>query len=310
LSWLILERWDAGAYIEAALLRDSLHDPDQRPRTPIVRVAALRGTPAFAAAFTDAALDCPDGRYSDAEVPTLAVVGLAELLSGVDVGAPADVLDGLKVLDLGPPWDELVDAIDGYFGTVPSGRFPMAMVRADAEIVRHEEELASAWLQLGRRLARAGQVGFRFEGGKKTVRELFRPEGHFGAMETAAADRDAGRLRHLLAASELADLDRLLDRATAVAAPQSELLVGGQRHNYLNRLREAVNAAQTVLNLANAGRDRTSEAAAPAAREVAGVIHQALTQVQQMGSRVEEPERRLLATALRPVETVARWVTR
>jgi hypothetical protein len=136
--------------------------------------------------------------------------------------------------------------------------------------------------------------------------ELFRPDGIFGRLKDVVAQRQLAGVRKFLQQPALGDLDRAVDDATKAAGLPTRLLQGRQRHNYLLRLHEVVDAAQRV---AEARAALAEHSVSPRASAVAAALVEAWDAIMQQQETVDEdaPEYCLLSEAIDDVKFVVEW---
>lgn len=303
--WLLLDRWESGAFIEAALLRGAIADPAMRPRQTLTTVAAARGREVFPNAIVDAVLENPTA----AEQVALTAVGAAELLLtrlSTHADAAEQTLEVLLGDALAEPWRELAAiARDTWAAT---GRpLPIECIRADSDTEHDRADLAGAWDDLAVRLGRVERTSFRFASSIKAHARLFRDDGPFGVLRAIVDGRDIRALQRWLATQPVDDVRSLVHTIGADVQQQGELMHDYQRlPRYLERLEAVVKAARQI---AAAVREPAAdlgyelEEARAAARRLAAWRSKAIAALPS----VPEPERRLVQWALAELEVVTRW---
>ena len=117
--WLVLERWHAGAFVEAWILRAMIDDPATRPRERVAAAAATRGYPEFGEAITEAVL-AED--LAEAERVALAVMCAGEMLFAEESDHADAADEALDVLadSLAEPWGEAAAIVRRYWTTAPA----------------------------------------------------------------------------------------------------------------------------------------------------------------------------------------------
>ncbi|MBT2234424.1 hypothetical protein [Nonomuraea sp. NEAU-A123] len=301
--WLMLERWHAEAFVEAAVLRDTIADPDMRPRRILTAVAAARGHAEFADSIAEAVLSDP----TEAEKAVLATVGTAEvLLATLDEHAEAaDQALELLADELGEPWREMTAIARNHWATVHRP-LPLGHILAESDAEHQRADLAGAWRDLALRLQRVERTTFRFASSVKTHARLFRDDGPFGLLRPVIERRGIAALRSWLSTQPVDDVRALVHEIGAEVQQQGELMHDYQRlPPYLQRLEALVLAAREI---------------AAAAREPAGggyELESARKLVRTMAAwwpsapeallAIPDPERRLAARALADLDVVNRW---
>ena len=306
-EWLLGDLWRSGQFVEAAILRSELPNPDLRPSVPLVRIAAARGTPAVAEALMEAAL----GQPAPAEHTLLGVVCAAELLLGPTRGPGAwdgqEIFDVLGLLrsDLPEPWAGLASAACGYW--MATGLpMPLPAIRAAIRRARRAEQVEEDWRTLTGALSLAAQTTLAPVQGKKAHAYLFHPDHAFGELLTAV---DARKLDEVVAwtrRADIADLGLLLDAVTAEVSPGAAL-AGAPRRAYLARLTAVVEAAKDV---AADGPDDEHKTPIPSqAQTVARHLRTEWADLTDATAQMTEPERFLADAILNDLSIVRDWVT-
>jgi hypothetical protein len=238
LRWLVRDLWRTGSFMEAALLRDAVTDPDWSPRPRLATVAASRDDPWFVTAYEQAVLagDSP----SPHETIALALSGAAALLTGLPVPEPETALDYIdQVMNCLPPLSgtvgTLVSAARKHFEDV-RGPLPLAAIRREQVDALELQNVAREWDALADALEKAAHFSFDFDAGSLTHRYLFRSDQAFGSLTALLPGRRPEALRAWLAEYDVRNLGRLLDLATKVASGPRDQIVARRRARYLERL--------------------------------------------------------------------------
>nr|CEL20880.1 hypothetical protein [Kibdelosporangium sp. MJ126-NF4] len=304
LEWLMGERWSNRAFAEAAVLRMGIRDPGLAPQPEFALMAAARGGPTAGRAIAGA---WNDG-LTESERSVLAVVAAVEILLHDGNQAhrndlmTAEVPDLVSLLDVGEPFAAVTAAAHDYWQTQKFAALPVDSIEVAGTHAAHSRSVDKAW----QRLVAAVEQGQRPQTGfERTHRHLFGSDGVFGHVVEAVGKRDVAAVRRWVAGEGAADIGKLIDKATAVAAPGNDLVTGGRRRNYADRLTRIVHAAQRLASLPMAAvgmdTDHRLESAVRFAKSLAAVWS-SVREAQPDG-----PEGVLLAAALDDIEFVVRW---
>ncbi|WP_431958859.1 hypothetical protein [Actinacidiphila sp. bgisy160] len=312
--WLMRDRWDSGAYMEAALLRAAMPAEETRPRLRLALAVLLRGGEGLDAAVEYAALGTDEALTQGlpgarAEAAALSTLCVNEILLGRRGTAAAGVLELLHP-NLGSPWQQLSELALEHHAT-GLGPLPMPQIRAERDSARHQSELDAAWELLDRRLERTAAVTFRFVSGIRTHAALFHSAGEFGRLRAPVRSRDTEAVRRWVSEHPVSGIDQLLDDTTRSleSSYQLHVLERGQRRNFVARLSEVVEAAEDVVRLLDAGGSAHAEGLAshlPTARALAGLM----AQMSAAADGTDGPERSLVGRLLRELAEPAAWAGR
>lgn len=300
---LILERWQAGHFTEAALLRCAHADEAFRPRAWLAVMAAVRGSAECELALIAAS----DIELLVEERAVLLAVSVAQLLlTGSDYAA--DVISGLAALNQGA-WMDLAKVVLDFAANAP-GMLPREMMAANALSGQDEQDRLAAWVALDKALVRSRPIPVENAPGKKTHFALYRPTGILGRLTESAAHRDRAALRSVYSevlrdgADAAHTAAELVDQTWANVAPNTNPLQGKRRQRYLGRLVDVLDAAGAVLDADQDSQGTHEWARRGDEQQRAAVL--ALTtglrglwpDLRQAVSEVPHPERRLAQSVL------------
>jgi hypothetical protein len=313
LRWLLSDRWAEGGFVEAALLRGAVADPDAHPRPPLAVVAAHRRTAACARQM-EPALIMDD--LEPAEQAALVSVAAAELLLGPEepeiLADARPFLDALEpggvCSDAGKPWTHLMDVVTGFWKAGQGRPLPLSGIREALDRSSSEDRLDGRWDALRRAIERAGQANLRsYVPARKMRRYLFHQQGIFGRLGQATEQRDLEAVREWLTHEGIADLGELVDDATRTASARGHLLALDVRQGYLRQLNEVVQAARAVASAAgDVAGDRIGWATR-ADRDLGSELEASWPELERAAAAMAEPERHLAVRALADLGEVVRW---
>jgi signal transduction histidine kinase/phosphatidylserine/phosphatidylglycerophosphate/cardiolipin synthase-like enzyme len=249
---LIGELWQAGYFMEAAVLRAAEPDETFTPRQAVAAAVAGRGLPGGA----DALLAAVGGDLAADEAASLLIVADAETLASQDESAMLACTE--LAPQVGGAWAELA-GLAITFAENTAGVSITELMGSAAFERQLGIGLTGAWERLEVKLLEAQPLPANIDGARKTHAALFKDSGLFGRLDDMARRRDIVALARLVEAEFPARyrldevVGEVLDRTWRQAAPRTELLLGRPRIMYVRRLVEVVAAARDLLTLAAAG---------------------------------------------------------
>ncbi|GLZ12615.1 hypothetical protein Acsp04_28500 [Actinomadura sp. NBRC 104425] len=339
LTWLIRDRWQEGAFVEAAVLRRTLPDRSAAPTAALALLGAARGTPDFPQVLDDFVVE--DLR------PAERIVGVAAAAAGTLLGPVADtdpldvVADGLVAAAStawteddaeawAGVWADFAAQVHAYWhgdGQRPGAyqAVPLDVMRAALGGAELERSRAEAWRILDRLLRHAAASNFNHTVSNRTHHSLFdEATGEFARLRRILderADADAASLpaaeRDARAAEALRDwLDALptLDMADFVTAASAKVLrkqytpmQGSHLRSYVQRLDPVVQQVRHIVE--DHGRADTAEAAALPGEtaELARWLAGAWPSLEDSAARLPAAEARLAREFLTDLEDLMRW---
>jgi phosphatidylserine/phosphatidylglycerophosphate/cardiolipin synthase-like enzyme len=314
--WLMLDRWEAGEFVEAALLRFSLADETARPRRPVALLAAAGGGPLAESRLEELFDSNPD--------PSERAVGIAagaDILLRTGSGQSRDVLELLAALPAGePPEPGAVDSSDDLWGQFAAkvisywdstyAPVPLAQIRAGLGGEQLDLDLRAAWEELQRTLAQG--VGMLFDNMNtvRTHRHIFEgPDivavhviieradvaalrawraGFPAPRATTPYVQSASRAVGMTAPVHGAHLRRLVREIDAIAARADALLNIGGDHHHLEP-------------------DPSTDRSLAAARVLAEWLGSRWSALAEAVADLEETEGRLVRYLLSHLDELAQW---
>ena len=301
---LVSNLWDAGRFVEAAMLRDGC-TADLRPRPALALVGALRGT----ADLDTRLLDCALGAdvLSDEKAALCAVAAASLLFAAVGDKQLLSELLGDLAAGLPAPWSALAHAAVGYWAHSPvplSEQLFRGALGADERQVRDEV----AWDRLDRAIAVARRSAVDNPDLRKALASFFGPETVFGALAAAAESRDTNGLG-ALDLLEHGNLPKRIGQLLDEGRDAKERLYGSPRETTIKRLCAVVDRANMLLGVvavdkSDAGADVPNATAVGALREeVVRLMPELRAAAQTLGTA----ERVLSLAALHEMEDLAQW---
>ncbi|MEE4545257.1 hypothetical protein V2S66_25215 [Streptomyces sp. V4-01] len=310
--WLLQDRWQCGAYLEAYVLRAALDRAETRPRLSLCLAALKRGGEGFDSAIATAALETDELLAGErpgavAEAAALTCLCADEVLLGERRAAAREAL-GLLEPALAGPWRELAVLTRGHYDA-GLGAVPVLQLSAELDDARYLDALRASWELLERRLSRAEAVTFRFVSGIRTHAALFHADGVYGRLRAHLDDRNTSALREWSAAHPVENVDRELDDTTLSLNSVQPLpvMMAGQRRNFVARLVEVHTAAVELVGLLNAARPT---AGGELARQfpTAQALGALLPELREAATRLDgRSERALVDRALDELSDFAAW---
>jgi len=304
LRWLAEDAWRRGNYVEAAVLAGVGADivSAEMPRPPIARLAAAWQTGHAAHLLEDVSYQ----DLTQAERTVVAGVALVELLlrgSETVLGVLEDNQEALP-----QTWRGAADEAAQYWRQAYRP-LPMAVIRADLQTVRDQEDMRRAWSSLADDLTPLEQTNFRYDSGPPTRDYLYRTDQPLGRLRALLASRDADGVNRLLIEEKerLANLERFLDAATRAADPNLDLIEGVGRTSFLGKLRAILKAAKAVARYARPAGEAGDADWVEAARAPARVLYQRWQELDQEALAAARPEGLLLIRALAELGEVRQW---
>lgn len=198
--WLMLDRWEAGEFVEAALLRFSLPDEAIRPRRPVALLAAAQGGPLAESRLEEILTSDPDPSERAA-----GIVAAADLLLRTGSGQARAVLELLAELPgeessepgaVGPEadhWSGFASAVTRYWDAAYAP-VPLAQIRAGLGGERRDLDRRAAWDELSRTLSQGVGMHFDNMNSVRTHRNIFEgPE--MTALKAIIEHTDVAALR-------------------------------------------------------------------------------------------------------------------
>ncbi|WP_406496394.1 phospholipase D-like domain-containing protein [Streptomyces sp. NBC_01604] len=303
-EWLVRDRWQDRAFVQAAVLRHTLPDPDLRPRRNLALLAAARGTPRL----TDAIENIVLSDMTPAEVPpTLLAAAGAVLLQGSQ--SAADALSAFLADHAEGGWLELA-VRTGRYWTDSYVPVPMDLVRSDLRSTGEDRARAQAWETLERLLDHARASTFDNSVSNRTHRALFdREAGEFAVLADIVAARAPSRLTAWRSAPAVQDLTRLVERVGAEVSPGHPPMHGVHLKRYLKRLEPVLDLAATVASLSASTGHEAKEGQLAAAREFCDWLATRWRALSEATAALTGPEGQLADAFLTDLEELARWRT-
>ncbi|AXG80850.1 phospholipase D-like domain-containing protein [Streptomyces paludis] len=301
-EWLVRDRWQDHDFVQAAILRHTLPDPDLRPRPGLALLAAARGTPRLTDAIENLVLS--DMTPAEVQPTLLAAVG-AVLLQGSQ--SAADALSAFLADTVEGVWLELAERTGRYWtdSYVP---VPMDLVRSDLRSTGKDRARAQAWEVLERLLDHARASAFDNTVSNRTHRALFdREAGEFAVLADIVAERAPGRLTAWRSAPAVQDLTRLIERVGAEVSPGHPPMHGDHLKRYLKRLEPVLDQAATVAPLSDSAGHEEGEGQLAAARELGDWLAARWRALSEATAALTGPEGRLADAFLADLEELARW---
>lgn len=305
-AWLVRSCWEAGEFVEAAVLRRSLADEAFRPRLPVAVVAAAKETPAFGKAVEDLALQVLTGDASAEEgtIALLAVVGLV-LLHGTE----ADTLEAL-VPEGDSLWRELARRVLDYWGKSYQP-IPLDLVRGDLGGIRRARAQDAAWQKLERLFDHAAGTVFAHTLSTRTHKALFESaEGEFALLGRIIKERSVGPLRTWIA--DLPQLAQLIRMAAQRANPGQPPMDGMHLKAFLRYLEQVVDQVRVVLDLADEIEDgaKSTPVVLEGMEQLADWLADHWVGLTEEIASMEGPERRIAVELLDDLQDLSRWGSR
>ncbi|MEU2583640.1 hypothetical protein ABZ612_11865 [Streptomyces avermitilis] len=301
-EWLVRDQWQDRAFVQAAVLRHTLPEPDLRPRRDLALLAAARGTPRL----TDALENIVLSDMTPAEVPPtlLAAVG-AVLLQGSQ--SAADALSEFLAEHAEGVWLELA-VRTGRYWTDSYIPISMDLVRSQLRSSGEDQARAQAWEALERLLDHARASTFDNTFSNRTHRALFdREAGEFAVLADIVAARAPGRLAAWRSAPAVQDLTRLVERVGAEVSPGHPPMHGVHLKRYLKRLEPVLDQAATVASLSASTGHEAREGQLAAARELGDWLATRWRALSEATVVLTGPEGQLADAFLTDLEELARW---
>ncbi|MFE0805920.1 hypothetical protein ACFW34_00285 [Streptomyces sp. NPDC058848] len=301
-EWLLQERWQERAYVQAAVLRHVLPDPDLRPRPNLALLAATRGTPRVTEAVESLVLSV----MIPAEMPPTLLAAVGAVLFRGSQGA-ADALSEFLADSAEGIWLALAERTGQYWrdSYVP---VPMELVRSDLRSTSTDRARIHAWEALERLLDHARASTFENTLSNRTHRALFdRESGEFAVLSDIVAARAPARLAAWRSAPALQDLTRLVERVGADVSPGHPPMHGDHLKRYLKRLEPVLDQTAAVLRLSTDGDARPRDRHVAAAEEFGGWLAMRWEALCEATAALPGPEGRLADAFLEDLEELARW---
>ncbi|MEU6034171.1 hypothetical protein ABZ801_02050 [Actinomadura sp. NPDC047616] len=340
LAWLIRDRWQEGAFVEAAVLRRTLADPSVSPTAALTLLGAARGTPEFAQVLEDFVVG--DRR------PAERIVGVAAAAAGTLLGPVEDpgilevVADDLvaaastawtedDAASWAGVWADFAAQVHAYWhgdGQRPGAyqAVPLDVMRAGLGGAQLERSRAEAWRTLDRLLQHAAGSTYNHTVSRRTHHSLFDDAtGEFARLRRILDERAAAKTasplpvaqRDARAAEALRDwLDALPthDMAAFVTAASIKVLPrqhtpmhGSHLRSYVQRLDPIVRQVRHIVR-EYGGAGTVEGAALPGGTtELARWLAGAWPSLEDSAAHLPATEARLAREFLTDMEDLMRW---
>ncbi|GGV44172.1 hypothetical protein GCM10010182_80880 [Actinomadura cremea] len=316
LSWLINDRWQAGAFVEAAVLRRTLAAPSVRPRSAFALLAAAHRTPVFVRSLEEVAF----GLDREERIAGIAAAVGGVLLLGSDqalavlelwsdaLGAEAPTTWPNEAAETWTgTWRELAKNVRAYW----HGAYqpvPLNALRDDIGGAQLERSQVEAWHDLDQLLENASSTTFNSTVGSRTHRGLFSvSSGEFAQLREIVGNRSEAALRQWLNTLPTRDMNEFVIAASNRLVPGRESLLGSHLRRFVDRVEPVVRQAERVVEECARNGGTGGAGIPPGTGELARWLGMYWADLEESGEHLPPAEARLTREFLTELEDLVNW---
>jgi hypothetical protein len=308
MGWLAEYAWERGDFVEAAVLCAAIPADlvarSRLPSEPVVRLAAVRGDPSFAATLTAAlaARDLPAG-----ERLAVVVGGIGELLlhGAQDIETLAPHLRSFP-----DPWRRMGQAAEEYWRAAWRP-LPVDSIRAELDSAAHQADARQRWERLRAALTALATGKKMIPLGDRTRDRLCHRDEPVGQLAHFVAEQDPEGVAAWLQEHPVGQIQAVLTAAAAaVIGPGGRPLDGTLRNAFVKQLQRVWAAAADVAPIAPAAAAVKDPTLMAATRQLAAALAAIWQDLEVAVASTADPARRLLAVVLDQLRDVKEWESR